>query len=135
MRHVEVNAWATSLACSYPVLEVGFSVWRRRRRKGHQPSQPDKAHLHHLIHRRVVCRIFPKFDATLQNSMTSPICWFFVAVPATWAVVFAENTPLLVIGFMTSLFGYTAVYARLTQFRWCFSALTLRPTKTYIQPS
>lgn len=135
MRHVEVNAWATILACSYPVLEVGFSVWRRHKRDGHHPGQPDKAHLHHLLHRRVARRLFPNLDATLQNSITSPICWFFAAVPAAWAVVFSENTPLLVIGMMASIFGYAAVYARLTQFRWCFSALTLQTTKTHIQRS
>lgn len=135
MRHTEVNAWGTLLACSYPVLEVSFSVWRRHRRKGHQLGQPDKAHLHHFVYRRVARRLFPKSDTTLQNSMTSPICWFLVAVPATWAVVFAKNTPLLVIGFMAALFGYTAVYARLTQFRWCFSAVTLQTTTANIQPS
>jgi len=135
MRHVEVNAWATVLACIYPVLEVGFSVWRRHKREGHHPGQPDKAHLHHLLHRRVACRLFPKLDPTLQNSMTSPICWFFVAVPAAWAVVFAENTPLLIMGLVASVIGYGAVYARLTQFRWCFSALTMQTYKVAEQPT
>jgi UDP-N-acetylmuramyl pentapeptide phosphotransferase/UDP-N-acetylglucosamine-1-phosphate transferase len=133
MRHVEVNAWATVLACSYPVLEVGFSVWRRYKREGRHPGQPDKAHLHHLLHRRVTHRLFPNLDATQQNSMTSPLCWFFIAVPAAWAVVFFDNTPLLVIGMMASTIGYAAIYARLTQFRWCFSALTLHTNKTHIQ--
>jgi len=129
MRHEEVHAWATILVCIYPVLEVGFSVWRRQKREGHRPGQPDKAHLHHFLHRRVVCRLFPRLDPTLQNSITSPICWFFVTVPAAWAVVFATNTPLLVAGTVASIIGYAAVYTRLTQFRWSLSALTLQTVK------
>jgi len=32
-RHPQVSAWAPLLACGYPVLEVGFSMLRRSRRK------------------------------------------------------------------------------------------------------
>ena len=128
MRHIEINAWATIMVCAYPVLEVGFSVRRRRNRVGHQAGQPDKVHLHHLINRRIVQRLLPGFSTTLQNGMTSPVCWLFVAAPAAWAVVFAQNTPLLVAGFISVILAYATVYARLTQFRWCFSARTLNPS-------
>lgn len=127
MRNPQVNAWATILVCAYPVLEVGFSVRRRHNREGHHPGQPDKVHLHHLIHRRVVCHAFPHISAALQNGLTSPLCWLFVAVPAAWAVLFAQNTPMLVIAVGALIFGYSAVYARLSQFRWFFSAGTLHP--------
>ncbi len=127
MRNEGINAWATIMVCAYPVLEVGFSVRRRRNRVGHHPGQPDKVHLHHLIHRRIVRQYLPNISATLQNGMTSPVCWLFVALPAAWAVAFAHNTPMLVFGFASVIFGYAAVYARLTQFRWCFSARTLSP--------
>jgi UDP-N-acetylmuramyl pentapeptide phosphotransferase/UDP-N-acetylglucosamine-1-phosphate transferase len=127
MRHSDINAWATLLVCAYPVLEVAFSVRRRRNRSGQHPGQPDRLHLHHLVHRRIVRQYLPKLSATLQNSLTSPICWLFVAMPAAWAVVFAHNTPMLVLGFASVSFAYAAGYARLTQFRWCFSARTLRP--------
>lgn len=127
MRNPQVNAWATILVCAYPVLEVGFSVQRRRKREGHHPGQPDKVHLHHLIHRRVVRHVFPQLSAALQNGFTSPLCWLWAALPATWAVVFAQETPMLVVAIGVLVFGYSAVYARLSQFRWCFFALTLQP--------
>ncbi len=127
MRNTEINAWATILVCAYPVLEVGFSVRRRRNREGHHPGQPDKVHLHHLVHRRIVCQLFPRLSKPLKNGLTSPLCWIFVAVPALWAVAFANNTAMLVLAFGGIVFGYAAVYARLSQFRWCFSATTLRP--------
>ena len=134
MRHDDINAWATILVCAYPVLEVGFSVRRRRNRAGGQAGQPDKVHLHHMVHRRIVRQWFPSVSATLQNGMTSPVCWLFVAAPAAWAVAFAHNTPMLVFGFASVVFGYAAVYARLTQFRWCFSARTLNPVLSKAAP-
>lgn len=127
MRNPQVNAWVSILVCAYPVLEVGFSVRRRHNREGHHPGQPDKVHLHHLIHRRVVCHVFPHTSAALQNGLTSPLCWIFVAVPAAWAIVFAQSTPMLVIAVGALIFSYSAVYARLAQFRWFFSALLPQP--------
>lgn len=130
MRHVEVHAWATILVCAYPVLEVGFSVHRRRKRVGHHPGQPDKVHLHHLIHRRIVCKYLPGLSPELKNGLTSPLCWLATALPAAWAVAFAQNNLMLATGFCVLIFIYAALYARLTQFRWCFSARTLNPVIT-----
>jgi UDP-N-acetylmuramyl pentapeptide phosphotransferase/UDP-N-acetylglucosamine-1-phosphate transferase len=127
MRSPDINAWATIMVCAYPVLEVGFSVRRKRKRKhrGLDPGTPDMMHLHHLINRRVVRHLFPRLSPTLQNGLTSPIVWGLAGVPAMWAVVFSDNTLMLALGFALATFLYAALYARLTQFRWCFSALTL----------
>jgi UDP-N-acetylmuramyl pentapeptide phosphotransferase/UDP-N-acetylglucosamine-1-phosphate transferase len=127
MRNPEVNAWVTMLVCAYPVLEVGFSVRRRQKRDGNHPGQPDRLHLHHLVHRRIVHRAFPHISTAMKNGLTSPFCWPFAALPAAWAVVFAQNTPMLVIALFAMVFAYGAIYARLTQFCWCFKARTLEP--------
>ena len=47
------------------------------------------------------------------------------ALPASYAVLFAQNNNALALGFGAYIFIYAALYARLTQFRWCFSARTL----------
>jgi len=127
MRVANVHAWATILVCAYPVLDVGFSVHRRSHRKGHHPSKPDRVHLHHLIHRRVICKLLPGLSRDLKNGLTSPLCWTACAVPAGYAVLFAENNGALALGFGACIFFYAVLYARLTQFRWCFSARTLKP--------
>ena len=127
-RNPHINAWATLLVCAYPVLEVAFSVHRRRSRVGHHPGKADKAHLHHFIHRRIICKLFPRMSNRSKNGLTSPLCWLFAALPAAWAVVFCQSTPILALGFALAIVGYAAVYARLTQFRWCFSARTLMPS-------
>lgn len=120
MRNPQVSALTTLLVCSYPVLEVVFSVLRRRRREGHHPGQPDKVHLHHLVHRRVVCQRVPTFAPEIKNGLTSPVCWAFVAAPATWAAYFAFSKPMLVLGFFLAFAGYALTYKRLSQFTWSF---------------
>jgi UDP-N-acetylmuramyl pentapeptide phosphotransferase/UDP-N-acetylglucosamine-1-phosphate transferase len=127
MRSADINAWATLVVCTYPVLEVGFSVRRRLRRQRGHSGQPDNLHLHHLIHSRIVRHWFPKQSVLIQNGMTSPICWLITAMPAAWAIVFAKSTPMLALGFFGFVVAYAAVYARLSQFGWCFRARTLRP--------
>lgn len=128
MRHENIHGWATLLACAYPVLEVLFSIRRKIKRQGHHPGQPDKCHLHHFLHRRVIRKLFPTVSRTLQNGLTGSLVWFLAACPAIWAVVFFDNTIALVLGFLLAVFGYAAIFARLTQFVWCFQAATLRHT-------
>lgn len=118
MRQPQVSAWATALVVAYPVLEVFFSIIRRRQREGHHPGQPDKVHLHHLIHRRIVCQRWPQMSGRLKNGMTSPFCWLCAALPAAWAVVFSQNIPFLVVGLLLATVGYSMLYNRLAYFRW-----------------
>jgi UDP-N-acetylmuramyl pentapeptide phosphotransferase/UDP-N-acetylglucosamine-1-phosphate transferase len=126
MRSPHVDAWATLLVCAYPVLEVAFSYRRKSKRVGHHPGRPDRVHLHMLVYRRMAGPLFARAAPQLQNGMTSPVLWLYASLPAAWAVVFAQNTPALALGFALACLGYSALYARLTQFAWCFSALTLR---------
>lgn len=135
MRNPQLSAWTTLLVCAYPVLEVGFSVRRRQKRVGQQAGQPDKAHLHHFIHRRLVCPAFVGLNGTMKNSLTSPSCWIATALPAACAVAFSENITLLALCFGLTIFAYAAIYARLTQFRWCFSAVTTRPVLAALNKS
>jgi len=126
MRHESINGWATLLACAYPVLEVLFSIRRRINRQGHHPGQPDNCHLHHFLHRRVIRRLFPRTSPALRNGLTGALVWLIACLPAAWAVAYSENTLALVLGFLLATFGYAALYARLTQFVWCFQAATMR---------
>ena len=43
VRNSSVSAWAPLLVCAYPLLETGFSIWRRHNRNGHHPGQADSA--------------------------------------------------------------------------------------------
>ena len=123
-RNETVSAWAPLLACGYPILEVFFSVARRRRRKL-SAGDPDRLHLHSLIKRRFACRVFSSKQSLARNSFTGAIMWLASALPVWMAAQFSTDTPSLILGFVLCGFVYRAIYSRLTQFRWCFSPATL----------
>ena len=123
-RHPGVSAWAPMLVCGYPVLEVFFSIARRRRR-GLSPGAADRLHLHSLVKRRVVRALLPRASKLVRNSVTGSIMWFAALVPALIAVNWPTDTYALALGFVFCAFLYSAVYARLTQFRWCFRPMVL----------
>ena len=125
-RHPEVSAWAPMLVCGYPVLEVFFSIARRRRR-GLSPGAADRLHLHSLVKRRVVRALLPRASTLVRNSATGALMWSAALLPAAIAVSWATHTPALVMGFGVCALLYAAVYARLTQFRWCFGRVLPAP--------
>lgn len=125
-RHPEVSAWAPLLVCGYPVLEVGFSMLRRRRRD-QSVGQPDRLHLHSLVKRRLVHAWLPGASRMVRNSATGAIMWLASLLPVAMALSWPTSTATLVIGWLLCALLYSAIYARLTQFKWCFSAATLQP--------
>ena len=125
-RHPGVSAWAPMLVCGYPVLEVLFSIARRRRR-GLSPGAADRLHLHSLVKRRVVRALLPRSSKLVRNSVTGALMWGAALVPAAIAVSWPTNTPALILSFGVCALLYAAVYARLTQFRWCFGRVMSAP--------
>jgi UDP-N-acetylmuramyl pentapeptide phosphotransferase/UDP-N-acetylglucosamine-1-phosphate transferase len=123
-RHSDVSAWAPLLLCGYPILEVGFSVVRRRRR-GLSPGNPDRLHLHSLVKKRFVRDVFPRTSNLIRNSITGMIMWLAALAPVAIAVNQSGDSLNLALGLLLCAFAYSAFYARLTQFRWCFKAATL----------
>lgn len=129
-RNPEVSAWAPMLACGYPILEVGFSIWRRKKRHM-SPGDPDRLHLHSLFKRRVVRRLFPHAHNTVRNSLTGALMWCAALLPSLLAVLYWSHTPSLVAAGLLCAAVYSSVYARLTQFRWCISPATLKVVKQF----
>jgi UDP-N-acetylmuramyl pentapeptide phosphotransferase/UDP-N-acetylglucosamine-1-phosphate transferase len=126
-RYEQVSAWAPLLVCGYPVLEVLFSIIRRRRRRL-SPGDPDRLHLHSLVKRRLARRLLPRASSLARNSATGAIMWSAALLPATIALEWPTKTSMLILGFAACATLYVVVYARLTQFTWClFSPATLQP--------
>ena len=119
-RHTEVSAWAPMLICGYPILEVFFSISRRRRHGVHM-GDADCLHLHSLVKRRVVRALLPNATPLMSNSVTGATMWMAAVLPATIAVHWPTHTPTLVLGFVVCALLYWAVYARIIQFHWFFS--------------
>lgn len=118
-RNPSVSPWTSLLICAYPILEVATSYLRRARRDGHHPGQPDRLHLHHLIHGRLVRPWFRGVPRRYHNGLTAPFCWALVAVPAGLAVVTRGHAPwALAAALLLFVAVYAATYWRLLRFRW-----------------
>lgn len=129
-RNPEVSAWAPMLACGYPILEVGFSIWRRKKRHM-SPGEPDRLHLHSLVKRRVVRRLFPHAHNTVRNSLTGAFMWSAALGTTVPAACYWQHTPSLLAAGVVCVVVYSSIYARLTQFRWCMSPATLKVVKRF----
>lgn len=118
-RNPSVSPWTSLLVCAYPILEVATSYIRRARRVGQHPGQPDRLHLHHLIHGRLVRPWFRGIPRRYHNGLTAPFCWALAALPAGTAVATHGHAPfVLLASVLLFVMVYAAAYWRLMRFRW-----------------
>lgn len=119
-RNGAVSAWFPMLLLAYPLVEVAFSVYRRRFLKGTDPGLPDAAHLHQLIYKRVVRWAVGASEPglkTRRNAMTAPYLWVLSTLAVAPAVVFHDNTPVLATGFVLFIVSYVWLYFRIVRMK------------------
>lgn len=120
VRNDAVNAWQLLSVCAYPIIEVCFTIYRRKFVRKTNPGMPDGLHLHTLIYRRLVPRLVKcdqnrpwKRNATVA-CLISPWTAFF-----SWMTVsFAQSVTSGVTLVMTQVLFYLLVYQRLVRGRW-----------------
>ena len=118
-RHRVVSPWFPMLLLIYPVWETVFSIYRKLAR-GVSPGVADALHFHQLIYRRIVRGVFDD-DASrrmlMRNNRTSPYLWSFTVLSVVPAVLFWNNT-LVLMGFC-ALFvvSYVAAYVAIIRFK------------------
>lgn len=115
MRNESISVWAPLLVFSYPILEVLFSIFRRRRR-AHSPYHPDRLHLHSLIQARLFKNLTRNWLRPLQNSFASLIPWCFMLLGNLLALQFKGSTPALMLCFIFMAITYSFIYTYLVRF-------------------
>ena len=120
-RNADVSPWTSLLVCAYPIVEVGVSYIRKSLREGYSPGQPDGVHLHMLLNKRVVRKIFPNLSLLQQNSLTSPLLWLLNVLPCAAALVFFRSFILTISALIVFVLVYVIVYGRLVFFKWGLS--------------
>lgn len=118
-RNVEVSPWFPMLLLIYPVWETMFSIYRKLAR-GDSPGMADALHFHQLIYRRLVRGVFHEDAARRmlkRNNRTSPYLWAFFMLTVVPAVLFWNNTPVLMA--FCGLFGvtYVSAYIAIVRFK------------------
>jgi UDP-GlcNAc:undecaprenyl-phosphate/decaprenyl-phosphate GlcNAc-1-phosphate transferase len=112
-RHAQVSPWFPVLLLIYPVWETLFSIYRKAAR-GQSPGLADALHFHQLIYRRIVRGVFDNdhdkaLRMLMRNNRTSPYLWGFTVLTVIPAVLFWNNTPVLMV--FTGLFIVIYVWA------------------------
>jgi UDP-GlcNAc:undecaprenyl-phosphate/decaprenyl-phosphate GlcNAc-1-phosphate transferase len=118
-RHQEVSPWFPMLLLIYPVWETLFSIYRKIAR-GVSPGVADALHFHQLIYRRLVRSVFHD-DASrrmlMRNNRTSPWLWSFTLLTVAPAVLFWDNTAILMAFCALFIISYVAAYMMLVRFK------------------
>lgn len=126
VRNVSVNAWQVLSICAYPVIEVLYSIYRRKIVRRASPGSPDGLHLHSLVYRRVVSKYFPRNDIKpwKRNAAVTCVIVPWIATAAFVSVVAGQTITISVIIVIFQVIVYLIVYARIVRGRW-----TLRPAE------
>jgi UDP-N-acetylmuramyl pentapeptide phosphotransferase/UDP-N-acetylglucosamine-1-phosphate transferase len=116
----DVGAWQVLAICCYPVIEVMFSIYRRKFIKKVSPGAPDALHLHTLVYRRVV---FPRVQRSAVRPWQRNAAVMLFIVPAVGlcvaaSAVFANSNAAGICLVVAQIFIYVAVYRRLVHGRW-----------------
>lgn len=118
-RHQEVSPWFPMLLLIYPVWETVFSIYRKWVR-GVSPGVADALHFHQLIYRRIVRGVFDDDEARkmlMRNNRTSPYLWSFTLLTVAPAVIFWNNS-LVLLGFcILFVITYVSAYLMLVRFK------------------
>lgn len=117
-RNHSISPWTSLLICSYPIIEVGFSILRRSLREGYSPTEPDFFHLHSLANKRWARKIFSNFSKPMQNGLTSPFLWTYAAIPCSLSILTYQSKLLTAASFVFSSLCYFIFYRKLAFFRW-----------------
>lgn len=120
VRNAGVNAWQVLSICAYPVIEVLFSIYRRRVIQEVSPGAPDRLHLHTLVYRRVVRKLIKVEppQAWLRNATTAGVIIPWVAMMALASVLVGQSILAAMALVLFQVLFYIAVYGRLVRGRW-----------------
>lgn len=120
VRHPALSAWQILAICGYPIIEVLFSIYRRKFVRKVSPGAPDALHLHGLVFRRLVFK-YVRHDADRpwkRNAMVPCFIAPGVAVCVTLSVWLGHSTPAAMTLVCAQAVLYVAVYGRLVRGRW-----------------
>lgn len=118
-RNPSVSPWFPLLLLIYPVWETVFSIYRKLAR-GISPGVADALHFHQLIYRRIVRSVFHDDESRrmlMRNNRTSPYLWGFTLLTVVPAVLFWNNTPVLMAFCVLFVVTYVMAYMAIVRFK------------------
>jgi UDP-N-acetylmuramyl pentapeptide phosphotransferase/UDP-N-acetylglucosamine-1-phosphate transferase len=120
VRNSSVNAWQVLAICAYPVIEVLFSMYRRKVIQKVSPGAPDALHLHTLVFRRLVFK-HVRQDAGRpwkRNAAVACVIAPAVAVCVASSVLLGASAEVSLGIVLVQVAVYVMAYGRLVRGRW-----------------
>lgn len=109
-RNPVVSPFALLVLCSYPIIEILFSMARRVKTKM-STGQPDRSHLHQLVAQSLIYPALKKrFSATISNSSTGFLMGALSIPPMLLAITFAQNQSACLASFGFLVLAYILLY-------------------------
>lgn len=110
-KNQEVSPMFLILIKAYPLIEVGFSFYRRAILRKKSPFLPDALHLHSLIYRRLIKSLIKNPRAEqIRNPATSPFLWVMNSFGALPAIMFWDDTVILFAFLIAFILIYVFAY-------------------------
>jgi UDP-N-acetylmuramyl pentapeptide phosphotransferase/UDP-N-acetylglucosamine-1-phosphate transferase len=128
VRNPSVNAWQILSICAYPVIEVLFSIYRRKFVRQASPGTPDGLHLHTLVYRRAVPRLlgWTVRQAWQRNAAVACVIIPWIATASVLSVIAGASVIGGIAVVVMQLIAYVLVYQRMVRGRWVFQATAPR---------
>lgn len=120
VRNPEVTAWQILAIYAYPVIEVVFSMYRRKIVRKAEVGAPDRLHMHSLFYRRVACQKIPRNTSYpwIRNAAVACFVSTWIAVATFMSLSFGDTVPAAVALVLTQALAYMAYYTRLIRGHW-----------------
>jgi len=119
VRNPGINAWQILAIYAYPVIEVLFSMYRRKILRSALVGAPDRLHLHSLFYRRVACnKIGVARHAWRRNAGVACFVTAWLSAATIAAVLLGDTVPAAVALVLAQMVVYVAVYMRLVRGHW-----------------
>lgn len=112
-RNPDVSPFFGLLVLAYPVIETLVTVARRAGRKGGNPGQADRLHLHSLFYRRRAPALARQIGAPgLRVVVTAVVMWGLALGAGAMAIVLRQIDVLALTGVLPLTLAYLALYRR-----------------------
>jgi UDP-N-acetylmuramyl pentapeptide phosphotransferase/UDP-N-acetylglucosamine-1-phosphate transferase len=119
VRNPGINAWQILAMYSYPVIEVLFSIYRRKILSGTLAGAPDRLHLHSLFYRRFARqKISRKKYPWICNAGVACFIATWIGIATCFSILFGNTILAAFTLVVTQAVLYVAVYMRLVRGHW-----------------
>jgi UDP-N-acetylmuramyl pentapeptide phosphotransferase/UDP-N-acetylglucosamine-1-phosphate transferase len=117
VRNDSVNAWQVLSICAYPVIEVLYSIYRRKFIPKANAGSPDAMHMHTLVYRHVASRLVSSNAARawVRNAAVTSVIVPWIGVVTAITVIAGGTVTKGVALVATQVVLYVGIYGRLAQ--------------------